>query len=317
MNVSQPPIIDVQQLRKSYGNHVAVDGLDLRVEPGECVALLGPNGAGKTTTLEILQGMKPASGGTVRVFGREWATSAKELRPLIGVQLQETHFYEKMTVEETVRLFRSFYPGGLTVEAAIADVSLEEKRKAQVRTLSGGQKQRLSLAVALVGDPQLIFLDEPTTGLDPQSRHALWEVVRRLRARGRTVLLTTHYMEEAEQLCDRIVFVDRGRVVAEGTPGELIARLAGAVVVEFEAHPGVALPRVAALPGVQEAKALEGRVRLEVRELHRTLPELLDVLRGAGAELSLLETRKATLDDVFLNLTGRHLQENQQEGQKS
>jgi len=312
MNASQAPIIDVQQLKKSYGDQVAVDGLDLRVQPGECVALLGPNGAGKTTTLEILQGMKAASGGTVRVLGREWATSANELRPLIGVQLQETHFYEKMTVEETVRLFRSFYPGGLTVDSAIGDVSLEEKRNAQIRTLSGGQKQRLSLAVALVGDPQLVFLDEPTTGLDPQSRHALWDVVRGLHSRGRTVLLTTHYMEEAEQLCDRIVFVDRGRVVAEGTPAELIARLAGAVVVEFEAWPEVALEQVTALAGVENARTTNGRVRLEVRELHRTLPALLDLVRGAGAELRLLETRKATLDDVFLTLTGRHLQENQE-----
>jgi ABC-2 type transport system ATP-binding protein len=309
MSSPPPDVIQVSQLCKRYGDHLAVDRLDLRIAAGECVALLGPNGAGKTTTLEILQGMKPATGGTVRVLGHAWEDAADRIRPRIGVQLQETHFYERMTVEETVALFRSFYPSGLAVPEAIAAVRLEEKRKQQVRALSGGQKQRLSLAVALVGDPELIFLDEPTTGLDPQSRHALWEVIRDLHTRGKTVLLTTHYMEEAERLCDRIVFVDKGQVIAEGSPRELIDRLTEATVVQFDAHPPVAMERLAALPGVAGAREAQGGTRLAVQEPHRTIPALLDLVRAEGAELRSLETRKATLDDVFLNLTGHHLRE--------
>jgi ABC-2 type transport system ATP-binding protein len=218
-------------LRKRYGDVVAVDGLSLEIRRGECFGLLGPNGAGKTTTIEILEGLLAPDGGDVEVLGRAWRRDERELRQRLGIQLQETKLAEKLTVEETLRLFRSFYRRGHTVAELLAMVELEGKRASWVGKLSGGQKQRLALACALAGNPELLFLDEPTTGLDPQSRRQLWDLVRRIRAEGGTILLTTHYMDEAEVLCDRVAVVDHGRVIALGTPPELIASLGAPKVV--------------------------------------------------------------------------------------
>ena len=220
-----------ENLRKRYGDVVAVDGLSLAVERGECFGLLGPNGAGKTTTIEILEGLLPPDDGDVEVLGMTWRAHERQLRQRLGVQLQETQLADKLTVEETLRLFRSFYDRGHTIDELLKMVELEGKRGSWVVKLSGGQKQRLALACALAGNPDLLFLDEPTSGLDPQSRRQLWELVRRIRDAGGTVLLTTHYMEEAEILCDRVAIVDQGRVIALGTPTELIGSLGNVPVV--------------------------------------------------------------------------------------
>ena len=240
MSGSPTPLL-LRQLRKSYGNVVAVDGLDLEIHTGECFGLLGPNGAGKTTTIEICEGLTEPDAGEVVILGRRWGTDDGELRQLLGISLQETQFAEKLTVAETVRLFRSFYPRGPEAAEVIDLVQLGEKTGARVGQLSGGQRQRLALACALVGDPELLFLDEPTTGLDPQSRRQLWELIERFRAGGRSILLTTHYMEEAERLCDRVAIVDHGRMIAEGTPRELIASLGAEHVLEFAVADGARL----------------------------------------------------------------------------
>jgi len=218
----------------------AVRGLDLEVETGECFGLLGPNGAGKTTTIEILEGLLAPTSGVVEVLGKTWAKDERELRQRIGVTLQETKFTDKLSVRETVRLFGSFYDRGRPADEVLAEVELEEKAASWVVHLSGGQRQRLAVACALVGDPELLFLDEPTTGLDPQSRRQLWEILRALSRRGRTVLLSTHYMDEAERLCDRVAIVDHGKVIALGSPAELIRSLGGDHVVEFAIDGGVA-----------------------------------------------------------------------------
>ena len=216
------PALRVQGLRKAYSDVVAVDGLDLQVDAGECFALLGPNGAGKTTTIEICEGLLPADSGDVEVLGRRWETDEKELRELLGIQLQDTQLSDKLTVDETLTLFQSFYRDARDVGEVIDQVELGEKRYSRVGGLSGGQKQRLAIACALVGNPQLLFLDEPTTGLDPVSRRQLWELISKFQAEGKTIVLTTHYMEEAERLCDRVAIVDHGRVIAMGTPRDLI-----------------------------------------------------------------------------------------------
>ena len=217
--------VKCERLRKAYGPVVAVADVTLSVLRGECFGLLGPNGAGKTTTIEILEGLLAADAGDIEVLGRRWAHDGEHLRQRLGIQLQETQLPDKLTVEETLRLFRSFYPDGRTVEDLLHVVGLEGKRSSRVGKLSGGQKQRLSLACALAVDPDLLFLDEPTTGLDPQSRRQLWTLLEQFRERGGTILMTTHYMDEAEYLCDRVAVVDHGKIIAEGTPKELIARL--------------------------------------------------------------------------------------------
>ena len=302
----------VRDLRKYYGNVRAVDGLDLTVAPGECFGLLGPNGAGKTTTIEVCEGLLVPDAGRVELLGLTWAREASELRQRLGIQLQETQLADKLTVAETVRLFRSFYARGRTVEEVIALVQLGEKRDARVGKLSGGQKQRLALACAIVGDPDLLFLDEPTTGLDPQSRRQLWELITDFKAIGRTILLTTHYMDEAEILCDRVAIVDHGRVIALGTPRELIGSLGAEHVVEFALAPG-APPldeaRLRALDDVRVARPLAGGWELHAGELHRTVPALLGFLDERQLELAHLTTHSATLEDVFVSLTGRQLRD--------
>jgi ABC-2 type transport system ATP-binding protein len=222
---SPAPALRVRQLRKTYKDVIAVDGLDLDVHRGECFGLLGPNGAGKTTTIEICEGLNEPDSGDVEVLGRRWSDAATDLRQHLGIQLQETQLSEKLTVVETLRLFRSFYRKGLGPDHAIGLVQLGDKRGARVGSLSGGQKQRLALACALIGDPELLFLDEPTTGLDPQARRQLWDLIVNFKRAGRTIVLTTHYMDEAEVLCDRVAIVDHGKVIALGTPLELMASI--------------------------------------------------------------------------------------------
>jgi len=297
-------------LVKRYGDVVAVDGIDLTIRSGECFGLLGPNGAGKTTTVEILEGLNEPDAGTVRVLGRSWSEDARSLRERIGIQLQETQLSEKLTVLETITLFRSFYAKGLEPAEVMRLVQLEEIEKAWVRKLSGGQKQRLSLAVALVGDPEILFLDEPTTGLDPQARRQVWEVIADVKARGGTVLLTTHYMEEAERLCDRIAIVDRGKVIALDTPAGLIARLGAEHVLEIETESPPDLPRLRNLVDVRDLRIDGTIVSLTVGEVHRAVPALLDELAVQSVTLTRLTTHHATLEDVFVAMTGRHLREN-------
>src|SRR5215210_33569 len=301
---SPQPALLVRALHKRYADVVAVDGLDLEVGAGECFGLLGPNGAGKTTTIEICEGLTEPDAGEVVILGRRWGTDDRELRELLGISLQETQFAEKLTVAETVRLFRSFYPRGPEAAEVIELVQLGEKAGARIGQLSGGQRQRLALACALVGDPELLFLDEPTTGLDPQSRRQLWELIEQFRAGGRSILLTTHYMEEAERLCDRVAIVDHGRVIAQGTPRELIASLGAEHVVEFALADGTTLDPavIAGAVGVAPSRR-DGSWRLQVSELHHAMPALLAELRREGARLSELRTHSATLEDVFIALT--------------
>jgi ABC-2 type transport system ATP-binding protein len=306
------PALSVRGLRKRYGDVVAVDGLDLEIRRGECFGLLGPNGAGKTTTIEICEGLTAHDAGEVEVLGMRWARDARALRERLGIQLQETQLAEKLTVGETIALFRSFYRQGPSPESVLGTVQLEEKAKARVGTLSGGQKQRLAVACAIVGDPDLLFLDEPTTGLDPQSRRQLWELVERFKALGRSILLTTHYMDEAQRLCDRVAIVDHGRVIALGTPRELIASLGAEHVVEFEleeASGGVEEDALRALPGVLATRAIDGGWALQVARLHEAVPALLAMLAARALPLSALRTHSATLEDVFVSLTGRQLRD--------
>ncbi len=292
----------------------AVRGLDLIVESGECFGLLGPNGAGKTTTIEILEGLSSPSAGEVEVLGTRWGSDDAAIKERIGISLQETRLSEKLQVRETVTLFRSFYKRGLEPDEVIHRVSLEEKAAARVGKLSGGQRQRLAVACALVGDPDLLLLDEPTTGLDPQSRRQLWDLIRDFRKQGRTVLLTTHYMDEAERLCDRVAVVDHGKVIALGSPRELIAKLGGEHIIEFslDEEGGPTAPQPAALtdlPAVRSARKDAEHFCLSVAEPHIALPALLERLRQSGQRLAGLTTRHASLEDVFVTLTGRHLRE--------
>ena len=303
----------VRGLRKAYADVVAVSGLDLEVPAGECFGLLGPNGAGKTTTIEICEGLTARDSGDVEVLGMRWETDAGALKQRLGIQLQETQLSDKLTVEETLRLFRSFFHKGPTPERVIALVQLEEKTRARVGTLSGGQKQRLALACALVGDPEILFLDEPTTGLDPQARRQLWELIEEFKRMGRTILLTTHYMDEAERLCERVAIMDHGKIIALGSPRELVASIGVEHVVEFSAD-GAAqgsldLAELRAIEGVREVRADNGVVRMQVTALHHAVPALLAELIRRDVRLTELRTHSATLEDVFVTLTGRHLRD--------
>jgi ABC-2 type transport system ATP-binding protein len=303
--------LSVVQLRKQYGDVVAVDGLDRDVRVGECFGLLGPNGAGKTTTIEICEGLLEPDSGEVRVLGARWSDDQRALRQRLGIQLQETQLSEKLTVEETIRLFRSFYAKGREIDDVIDVVQLDEKRSARVGKLSGGQKQRLALACAIVGDPELLFLDEPTTGLDPQSRRQLWSLIEEFKSQGCTIVLTTHYMDEAEELCDRVAIVDHGHTIALGSPAELIGTLGADHVVEFALAPDASFDTdfLRGLPGVRDVRVIDGRYELTVAELHRTVPALLAATAARDVELTELRTHSATLEDVFVGLTGRGLRD--------
>jgi ABC-2 type transport system ATP-binding protein len=314
---SQDLAIRCRDLRKRYksrsGTVDAVNGLNLDVHQGECFGLLGPNGAGKTTTIEILEGLLEATSGEVEVLGMHWGVHDNNLRQRLGISLQETRFPEKLSVFETLVLFRSFYRQGKDPAAVMEAVGLTEKAKAWVGKLSGGQRQRLAVACALVGNPDLLFLDEPTTGLDPQSRRQLWDIIRRLREEGRTTLITTHYMDEAERLCDRVAVIDHGKVIARGSPSELISTLGGEHVVEFAVADGNGLREedLASLPAVREVRKEATGIALTVGEPHITIPALLDRLQSLGHHLMRLTTRHASLEDVFVHLTGRHLRDDE------
>jgi len=298
-------------LRKTYDGKVeAVRGLNLEIQAGECFGLLGPNGAGKTTTIEILEGLLLPTSGAVTILGRTWQDHPRELREMLGISLQETRLSEKLSVRETVELFSSFYREPRSPQEVLQELQLTDKADAWVGKLSGGQRQRLAVATALVGNPKILFLDEPTTGLDPQSRRQLWELVRTFQKRGGTVLLTTHYMDEAERLCDRLAIIDHGQVIAEGTPTELISRLGGHHLVEFSVNgkeDGSETWKT--LPGVEAVRHDDDLICLNVREPHLTIPALLDAVDKRGEELLHLNTRQASLEDVFVHLTGRHLRE--------
>jgi len=329
--------IDCKNLVKRYpGGVLALRGIDLGVREGECFGLLGPNGAGKTTTIEILEGLLQPTSGEVAILGRKWGRKARDLRARIGISLQETKLSEKLTVRETVKLFRSFYPRGLD-PGEIADlVGLREKLDARVGKLSGGQRQRLAVACALVGNPDLLFLDEPTTGLDPQSRRQIWDILKRLRNEGRSILVTTHYMDEAERLCDRVAIIDSGLVIALGSPKELIASLGGEHVIEFSiangrpggpetngpvadgamadgAAPigpgGLTESDLRNVPGVSTVRVGIFEMALTVSEPHVALPVLLEQVRRSGNNLTYLSIRHASLEDVFVKLTGKHLRD--------
>src|SRR5579872_1640981 len=319
--------IECRGLRKTYDGKVeALRGLDLEIREGECFGLLGPNGAGKTTAIEILEGLLKPTSGEVRILGRSWQSDARELREWLGISLQETRLADKLTVRETIELFASFYRQPRPAKEVLAELGLAEKSDAWVGKLSGGQRQRLAVATALVANPRILFLDEPTTGLDPQSRRQLWEIIREFQRHGGTVLLTTHYMDEAERLCHRLAIIDYGQVIAAGTPAELIDRLGGQHVVEFAISGGsTAKSRTddksktgerdlgqenwRGLPGVESVRADDGLVCLTVRQPHITIPALLDEVSQQGAKLLHLTTRQASLEDVFVRLTGRHLRE--------
>jgi len=306
----EKPAVLCRGLEKRYGDVRAVDGLDLEVRRGECFGLLGPNGAGKTTTIEILEGLLVQDAGEVEVLGMRWGRQDRALRQRLGIQLQDTQLSEKITVGETVRLFRSFYRRGPNVDDVVRMVELEGKRGSWVGKLSGGQKQRLAVACALVNEPELLFLDEPTTGLDPQSRRQLWALLDGFRSRGGTILLTTHYMDEAQTLCDRVSIVDQGRIIASGSPRELMARLGAEHVIEMGLEAGTAdLAPLEALPGVTGVRATGQRLSVNALEAHLVIPALLAELARQGLSLSEFATHHATLEDVFVALTGRHLRD--------
>jgi ABC-2 type transport system ATP-binding protein len=310
--IASKSALRVRQLQKAYKDVVAVDGLDLEVQAGECFGLLGPNGAGKTTTVEICEGLTQPDSGEVEVLGRRWSSDASQLRQRLGIQLQDTQLSEKLTVYETVRLFRSFFRQGAGASEVIARVQLEEKQNSRVGDLSGGQKQRLALACALVGDPDFLFLDEPTTGLDPQARRQLWELIEEFKESGRTILLTTHYMDEAERLCDRVAIMDHGKEIALGTPRELIAATCAEQMVEFtagSASHALDVPALRRIEGVREVRTQNDAVILQVTELHTSVPALIAELTRQNVPLTELRTHSATLEDVFVTLTGRHLRD--------
>ena len=310
--------IECRQLTKTWPGKPpveAVRGIDLQVEQGTCFGVLGPNGAGKTTTIEICEGLLQATSGDAFVLGKNWATQGDQIRQEIGISLQETRLSEKLTVLETLTLFRSFYRSGMEPSEAIAKVSLQEKANARIKALSGGQRQRVAVATALVGNPKLLFLDEPTTGLDPQSRRDLWRIITEFREEGGTVLLTTHYMDEAERLCDRVAIFDRGKILAIDAPQKLIANLGAQHVVVFtvngDSASSLAEDFGADLPGVISARVESEHRCLSVREPHIAIPALLALINERGLQLTSLTTRQATLEDVFVHFAGHRLNDDE------
>ena len=302
-------VIRVRGLVKRYGDVKAVDGIDFDVAPGEVFGLLGPNGAGKTTTVEILEGLRAPDGGQAIVLGVDVATGSDSLKPRIGISLQTAAMYPKLTVVEVIDLFRSFYTTARPTEELIAELELGERRNARTKDLSGGQRQRLAVALALVNDPELIFLDEPTTGLDPAARRSLWDLIRGLKARGRSVLLTTHYMEEAEILCDRLAIMDHGHILEMGTVDELISKRFKERAVRFDRIDSIADDDLAALAAVTSIKHDEDAVLLYSSDVAATVGALLAATEAHGIEPQNLGIRRATLEDVFLELTGRALRD--------
>jgi ABC-2 type transport system ATP-binding protein len=307
--VATGSVIRVTDLRKSYGETRAVDGVTFQVPAGTVFGLLGPNGAGKTTTVEVLEGLRTPDSGTVEVLGVDAVKEPDRLKPRVGVSLQTAALYPRLTVVELLDLFRSFYRRTLPTDELIGMMDLGEKRSSRTQELSGGQRQRLSVALALVNDPELVFLDEPTTGMDPAARRALWDVVLGLKRGGRSVLLTTHYLEEAEVLCDRVAIMDHGRILEEGTVEELVSRHFKERAVRFDAIEGLDDARLGAMPGVASVKREDGAVLVYSRDVAATIGAVLDAAESLGVEPANLGVRRATLEDVFLDLTGRALRD--------
>lgn len=297
--------ISVRGLRKSYGDVRAVDGVDLEVPEGEIFGILGPNGAGKTTTLEMIETLRSPDAGEISVLGLDARTDQRRIREAIGVQLQTTVFFDELTVWETLDLFASFYPQGLSVGRLLELAELQGKARSRVNTLSGGQHKRLSVALALVNDPRLVFLDEPTTGLDPQARRHIWEIIGHLKQRGKTVVMTTHYIEEAEALCDRVAIMDHGRIIAEGVPWRLVTEYVPESTISFHLSPALAEEKLDHLPGVVKVGAEDGAYRIITTIPHETLMEIMALCRREGVEAREVNMKRATLEDVFLRLTGR------------
>ncbi len=304
------PAIRAQALVKLYGKELAVAGVDLEVPSGECFGLVGPNGAGKTTTVEMLEGLHRPDSGTIELFGLRWGEGQDhEIQQRFGVQLQETQLADKLSVEEVLRLFRSFYARGSRVDELIELLDLGAERHKHYHKLSGGQRQRVALGAALCGDPELLFLDEPTTGLDPRARQSLWSVIERFREKGRTVLITTHYMEEAATLCDRIAIMDRGKIIALGTPRSLVDGLGLVQFVEFETRQPFDESALEAIGPVSTLEKRGERYRLQVERSLAALQAVLSELERQRVTPVGLSTHQATLDDVFLKLTGRALKQ--------
>jgi ABC-2 type transport system ATP-binding protein len=308
-SIAADPVIRVSGLHKRYGETHAVDGVSFEVGAGTVFGLLGPNGAGKTTTVEVLEGLRAPDSGDVRVLGIDAVHRPDDLKERIGVSLQTAALYPRLTVVEVLELFRSFYPRGREAAELIGLMDLGEKRNTRTADLSGGQRQRLSVALALVNDPELVFLDEPTTGMDPAARRALWDIILTLKAAGKTVLLTTHYLEEAEVLCDRVAIMDHGRILEEGTVDELVSRRFKERAVRFDAIEGLGDAELARMPGVTSVKHEDGEVLVYTRDVAGTIGAVLDGAEALGVEPANLGVRRATLEDVFLDLTGRALRD--------
>jgi ABC-2 type transport system ATP-binding protein len=306
------PVIEVRGLVKRYGDFTAVDGIDLSVEEHEIFGILGPNGAGKTTTLEMIEGLRKPDAGTVQVAGIDAVANPQAIKRLIGVQLQSTSLFDYLTLRELIVLFAALYDADTSQARAdhlIELVSLQEKAGARVNQLSGGQKQRLSIALALVNDPQIVFLDEPTTGLDPQARRSLWDVVTALRESGKTIVLTTHYMEEAEVLCDRVAVMDHGKIIARDTPLNLIQSLDQSATIRARVEREIAADRLESLPGVLSVQLEGWQLAIQTQDVQRTLAGLLEIASELDIRLDNLTTSSANLEDVFLAYTGRSLRE--------
>jgi len=303
------PAIAVRDVRKAYGDVRAVDGVSFEVRPGEIFGLLGPNGAGKTTTMEMLEGLHPPDSGELLVLGLDVSHQAPAIKERIGVQLQTAALFPQLTVAEVLALFASFYARRVPIDRLIADLDLEEKRGAQTKNLSGGQRQRLSVALALVNDPEVVFLDEPTTGLDPAARRGLWQLILDLKEQGRTVLLTTHYLEEAEAICDRVAIMDHGRILDIGTSTELIGRRFHERAIQFDAIESFTDDRLGRLRDVKRVAQEDGTTLLYTSDVPATIAALLAAASAAGVEPDNLLVRRATLEDVFLELTGRALRD--------
>ncbi len=303
------PIIQVENLYKSYGAVEAVRGVSFAVEEGEVFGLLGPNGAGKTSCVEILEGLRTADRGKVRVCGLDPETSGESFREKIGAVLQSTALPDKLRVEEAIELFAQFYRKRTNTDELLRGFQLDEKRTAFYSHLSGGQKQRLALAMALVNDPDVVFLDEPTAGLDPQVRREIYDIIEELKRGKKTVLLTTHYIEEAERLCDRVAIVDHGRVIAQGTPRELKQRSAGQTRIEVRVAKPLANGTLAHLDGVSDCREFDGTYFLRSSRTPQTIVALVKQLEAENNELQSLEMFSPSLEDVFIELTGRRLRE--------